>query len=70
VHHGRDDVTLPLSVHKYGLSAPELDWARVLGSGFLALFGTGSGATFLKWLFERKRSRNHGKQDQVRAKDP
>jgi hypothetical protein len=69
-HHGSDDVTLPLSVHKYGLSAPELDWARALGSGFLALFGAGCGATLLKWLFERKGSRNHGKQDRVRAKDP
>ena len=62
--------TLPLSVHKYGLSAPELDWARALGSGFLALVGAGCGATFLQWLFERKGSRNHGKQDQVRAKGP
>ena len=54
-HGGSDDVMMPLSVHKYGLNARELDFATLLGSIFSALFGAGCLTKLIQSWLGRKR---------------
>jgi hypothetical protein len=56
--HGSDDLTLPISITKYGLSARGNDWLFLVGAiitGASAVFGAAWGTKFLSWLFGRKK---------------
>ena len=56
-HSGSDDVMMPLSVFQYGVSPRVVDWSRLLGSIFLALFGAGCVTTLLQSWFKRGNGR-------------
>ena len=55
-HSGSDDVMMPLSVEKYGLNSRQLDWANLIGTIFLALFGTGCLTRLLQSWFKRTKN--------------